>query len=151
MAAEGLKRVEEARADGRWERAYKGQKDMEVPADLQEALGEVEGAREVFEGLSKAERFSALLKVQNGNEKTRGKRIEGVVHTLGNQATSRPAIKEKKKRRSKKLLVPKELVAKDVKIQTVRKRSADVAADSPSKQSRRAGLRARSGVLEHKQ
>src|SRR5256885_97322 len=35
MTAQGLKAVEAAKADGRWDRAYRGGKDMTIPDDLQ--------------------------------------------------------------------------------------------------------------------
>src|SRR6187399_613668 len=38
MTAHGLTHVEAAKADGRWERAYKAGKEMKIPADLQSAI-----------------------------------------------------------------------------------------------------------------
>ena len=37
MTEHGLKHVEAAKADGRWDRAYKSGKNMKIPADLQAA------------------------------------------------------------------------------------------------------------------
>ncbi|KAF2740589.1 hypothetical protein EJ04DRAFT_539855 [Polyplosphaeria fusca] len=83
MREEGLKRVEEARRDGRWGRAYRGAGEMKVPGDLEEALGRVQGAREAFERLGRQRRYELVLRVENGGEETRGRRVEGVVRTLG--------------------------------------------------------------------
>ena len=38
MTEHGLKQAEAAKADGRWDRAYKSGKDMKIPADLQAAI-----------------------------------------------------------------------------------------------------------------
>ena len=38
MTEHGLERVDAAKADGRWQRAYQGGKEMTIPADLQAAI-----------------------------------------------------------------------------------------------------------------
>ena len=52
MTEHGLKAVEAARADGRWDRAYGSGKDMKMPDDLQAAIEAKPQAREMFEKLS---------------------------------------------------------------------------------------------------
>src|SRR5512139_1249892 len=48
MQPAGLREVERARADGRWENAYAGQRSITVPDDLVEALAQNERARAFF-------------------------------------------------------------------------------------------------------
>src|ERR1051325_6223706 len=38
MTEQGLRHVEAAKADGRWDRAYRGSRTMEIPPDLQAAI-----------------------------------------------------------------------------------------------------------------
>ena len=45
MRPAGLAEVEAAKADGRWEAAYEGQRTAEVPADLQRELDAQPGRR----------------------------------------------------------------------------------------------------------
>lgn len=83
MMKEGLEEVESAKADGRWERAYAGQKDMEVPKDLSEALERDRKAKEVFESLQKSKRFVLLLRLETAKKtETRAARVEKLVTML---------------------------------------------------------------------
>src|SRR3954452_25318780 len=52
MRPSGLAEVERAKADGRWEAAYEGQRLIEVPEDLQRELDARPAAAEFFAGLS---------------------------------------------------------------------------------------------------
>lgn len=54
----GQAEVDRARADGRWDRAYPGSAEAEVPADLLAALDPA--ARDRFEALTRAQRYSVL-------------------------------------------------------------------------------------------
>lgn len=63
MLPAGQAEVELAKADGRWERAYAGSKDVEVPTELQAALeGNVE-AKRFFETLTKSQRYAFLFRI----------------------------------------------------------------------------------------
>src|SRR5688572_25935230 len=52
MTEHGLKAVDAAKADGRWNRAYKSGKDMQIPNDLKVAIEAEPGAKEMFCKLS---------------------------------------------------------------------------------------------------
>lgn len=84
IRAAGLAQIETAKADGRWERAYAGPKDMVVPSDLDEAIRAKGGAAvAAFEGLSRSKRYPLLHKVETARVgETRRKRIEQIVEML---------------------------------------------------------------------
>jgi uncharacterized protein YdeI (YjbR/CyaY-like superfamily) len=58
MTEHGLKHVDAAKADGRWDRASKIGKDMKIPDDIQAAIGAVPKAREMLAKLTEQNRFS---------------------------------------------------------------------------------------------
>ncbi len=82
MRRAGLEAVEVAKRDGRWERAYDGPANIEVPADLEEALGVDERAKEVFDGLNRTDRYSVLHRLQTGAVSKRAEKVEAVVDML---------------------------------------------------------------------
>ncbi len=87
MRPPGLREVEAARADGRWDAAYAGQATAELPDDLRAALA---AARllEVFAALKSSERYSILYRVQDAKRAdTRARRIAGFVEMLGRGET----------------------------------------------------------------
>lgn len=65
MTEHGLAQVEAAKADGRWQRAYGGSKDMEVPAELLAAIAESPEAQATFERLTAQNRFAMAFRVHN--------------------------------------------------------------------------------------
>lgn len=65
LEAPGRAAIEEARADGRWDRAYPGARSAEVPADLSQALSRIPRAKRFFEGLDGANRFAILVRLHN--------------------------------------------------------------------------------------
>lgn len=79
MRPAGLAEVERARADGRWDAAYR-QRDAVAPPDLQAALDADPAAAAFLAGRTKAERFQIYVRI--GNIKTpavRAARIRDVV------------------------------------------------------------------------
>jgi uncharacterized protein YdeI (YjbR/CyaY-like superfamily) len=83
MRPAGLAAVEAARADGRWERAYAGAKDITVPDDLAAALDADPAVRAEFESLDGANRYAVLWRVHTaGTEATRARRIANLVQML---------------------------------------------------------------------
>ena len=91
MTAHGLKHVEAARADGRWDRAYRAGKDMTIPADLQAAIDAEPKARAMLAKLSAQNRFALAFRVHN--MKTQGgrkKKIETFVAMLKRGETIYP-------------------------------------------------------------
>jgi uncharacterized protein YdeI (YjbR/CyaY-like superfamily) len=83
MRPPGLAEVERAKADGRWEAAYDGQKKMEVPADLQAELDARPSAAEFFAGLSSQNRYAILFRLHDAKRpETRARRLEKFVAML---------------------------------------------------------------------
>ena len=83
MRPAGLAAVDAARADGRWERAYAGSKDITVPDDLAAALDAEPAVRAAFESLDGANRYAVLWRVHTAaTAATRAKRIATAVEML---------------------------------------------------------------------
>ncbi len=77
MQPAGLREVERAQADGRWEAAYEPPSTMEVPTDLQEALAANPAAAETFAALNRTNRYSILHRIHAAKKpETRSRRIE---------------------------------------------------------------------------
>jgi uncharacterized protein YdeI (YjbR/CyaY-like superfamily) len=91
MRPAGLREVELARADGRWDAAYAGQRAMTVPADLERALAGDDGAREFFAALSGANRYAILYRIGDAKRpETRARRIAKYVAMLAAHETIHP-------------------------------------------------------------
>lgn len=76
MTEHGLKQVEAAKADGRWDRAYAGVATMVFPADLMAAIDAEPKARETFDTLSSQNRFALGFRL--GNLKTEAARLRNI-------------------------------------------------------------------------
>jgi uncharacterized protein YdeI (YjbR/CyaY-like superfamily) len=82
MRAAGLREVEGAKADGRWEAAYDGMATAAVPEDLAAAL-ERAGQTETFAGLDSRNRYAIVHRLQTVKRpETRARRIEKYVAML---------------------------------------------------------------------
>ncbi|HEX4787331.1 MAG TPA: YdeI/OmpD-associated family protein [Actinospica sp.] len=91
MREAGLREVEAARADGRWEAAYQAQSIATVPPDLQAALDADPRAAEFFATLDSANRYAVLYRVQEAKRAaTRAARIEKFVAMLHAHETLHP-------------------------------------------------------------
>jgi uncharacterized protein YdeI (YjbR/CyaY-like superfamily) len=91
MRPAGIAAVEQAKADGRWERAYAGQASIEVPADLAEALDARPTARAMWEVLTSQNRYAVLYRIDNAKRAdTRVRRIEQFVAMLARGETPHP-------------------------------------------------------------
>ena len=83
MKPAGLRQVEEAKADGRWERAYEAPSTATVPDDLRAALERNPRAREFFDTLGKTNRYAILYRIEDAKKPdTRARRIEKYVAML---------------------------------------------------------------------
>jgi uncharacterized protein YdeI (YjbR/CyaY-like superfamily) len=79
----GLRQVEHAKADGRWDRAYEPPSAATVPADMRAALERNPRAREFFEALNKTNRYAILHRIQDAKKpETRARRLEKYVAML---------------------------------------------------------------------
>ncbi|MDF2118519.1 YdeI/OmpD-associated family protein [Roseiarcaceae bacterium H3SJ34-1] len=91
LAAAGLREIDEAKADGRWEAAYAPQSKASVPEDLQQALDAKPKARRSFDELDSANRYAILYRLQTAKtEKTRAARLEKFVAMLARGETIHP-------------------------------------------------------------
>jgi uncharacterized protein YdeI (YjbR/CyaY-like superfamily) len=83
MKPAGLREVERAKADGRWDAAYDAPSTAQVPEDLRRELEKNETAREFFETLNSANRYAILYQIQDAKRpETRARRIEKYVAML---------------------------------------------------------------------
>lgn len=83
MRPAGLAEVEAAKADGRWEAAYEGQRTAEVPPDLQQELDANPAAREFFEGLDSRNRYAIVYRLGEAKKaETRERRLQKFVGML---------------------------------------------------------------------
>ena len=83
MKPSGLKAIEEAKQDGRWDAAYSSQKNIEVPDDFQSALRKNKKAKAFFESLTSAQRYSFLFRIETAKKvETRNKRIRMFIEKL---------------------------------------------------------------------
>jgi uncharacterized protein YdeI (YjbR/CyaY-like superfamily) len=91
MQPAGLRQVERAKADGRWNAAYSGQASQEMPADLDAALAAAPQARAMFEILTGQNRFGVIYRVDSAKRpETRARRIEQFVAMLARGETLYP-------------------------------------------------------------
>jgi len=95
MTEHGLRHVEAAKADGRWERAYAAGKDMKIPADLQAAIDAESKAKAMLAKLTAQNRFALAFRTHNmKTEAGRRKKIEAFVAMLKRGETIYPQRKK---------------------------------------------------------
>lgn len=63
MQPSGIAAVDAAKADGRWQAAYQGQADMQIPPDLAQALAADPAANAAFDELDATNRYSILYRL----------------------------------------------------------------------------------------
>ena len=91
MRPAGLREVERAKADGRWDAAYDAQSTATVPDDLRLELERHEGAREFFATLDSRNRYAILYGIQDAKRpETRARRIEKYVSMLNERKKPYP-------------------------------------------------------------
>jgi len=83
MKAPGLREVERAKADGRWDAAYDSAQTAVVPGDFSRALRQNKAAREFFATLSPSGRYGMLYRIHEAKRpETRARRIAQFVEML---------------------------------------------------------------------
>jgi uncharacterized protein YdeI (YjbR/CyaY-like superfamily) len=88
MQPGGLREVELAKADGRWDRAYAGQRVAAVPEDLRQALDANPAASAFFETISGVNRYAILYRIQAVKRpETRSRKIAQYVQMLAEHKT----------------------------------------------------------------
>ena len=84
MTAAGLKEIELAKKDGRWEGAYDSPKNMQVPADFLRELKKDKNAYAFFQTLNKANTYAIAWRLQTAKKpETREKRMQALLQMLG--------------------------------------------------------------------
>jgi uncharacterized protein YdeI (YjbR/CyaY-like superfamily) len=83
MQPAGLRAIELAKQDGRWEAAYDSQKSVSIPDDFQIALDKNAKAKDFFTTLNSANRYAILFRIQTVQKtETRAKRIQQLTEML---------------------------------------------------------------------
>ena len=86
MKAAGLREVERAKADGRWDAAYDSPSTAMVPDDLRRELAKNDTARKFFSELDGRNRYAILYQIQDAKRpETRARRIAKYVAMLAEQ------------------------------------------------------------------
>lgn len=76
MKSAGLKEIERAKLDGRWDAAYDSSSKATVPSDFQSELDANERAKAFFAALDSRNRYAILYRIQTAKKaETRAKRI----------------------------------------------------------------------------
>lgn len=77
MRESGIKEIERAKQDGRWDAAYGSQKNAAVPDDLQQELDLNPEAKAFFEQLNSVNRYAIIYRITTAKKpETRQKRLE---------------------------------------------------------------------------
>jgi uncharacterized protein YdeI (YjbR/CyaY-like superfamily) len=83
MRSSGIEEVERARADGRWEAAYEGQRTATVPGDLQQELDRDPALAAAFDGLDSRNRYAIIWRLGDAKRpETRARRLAKFVEML---------------------------------------------------------------------
>jgi uncharacterized protein YdeI (YjbR/CyaY-like superfamily) len=91
MTPHGLREVEAAKADGRWDRAYGSGKAFKIPDELQSAIDASPTAKAMLASLTEQNRFAMAFRVHNlKTEAGRRKKIAAFVEMLERGETIYP-------------------------------------------------------------
>ena len=91
MNAAGLREVERAKRDGRWDGAYDSPSGATVPADFQAALNKTPRAKAFFATLDSRNKYAVLFRIQTAKKaETRAKRIKQFAEMLSRQEKIHP-------------------------------------------------------------
>ncbi len=86
MTPAGLAQVEAAKKDGRWEKAYAGSANMEIPADFLAALNKLPKAKKFFATLNRQNLFAIYYRLHSAKKpETRAKRMAQILSMLENE------------------------------------------------------------------
>ena len=91
MQPAGIRQVELAQADGRWDRAYDSQSKITMPADLQLELDKNQEAQDFFNTLNSVNRYAILYRIQIAKKpETRSALIRKYIEMLSNHQKLHP-------------------------------------------------------------
>ena len=85
MQPEGIRQVELAKTDGRWESAYESQSKITIPADFQSELDKNQKAKDFYSTLNSINRYAILFRIHSAKKPaTRSARINKFIEMLSN-------------------------------------------------------------------
>jgi uncharacterized protein YdeI (YjbR/CyaY-like superfamily) len=88
MTAAGLKEIDAAKADGRWQAAYDSFGNASIPDDFIKQLAADKKAKAFFETLSKTNLYSIAYRLQTAKRPdTRQKRMQAIIEMLARGET----------------------------------------------------------------
>jgi uncharacterized protein YdeI (YjbR/CyaY-like superfamily) len=91
MRPAGLREVERAKQDGRWDDAYEPQSRATVPEDFQRELDRNPEAKAFFETLKSQNRYAFLFRIRDAKRpETRARRIAHFIEMLNERRTFYP-------------------------------------------------------------
>src|SRR6185436_8385638 len=91
MKAAGLREVERAKGDGRWEGAYDSPSRATIPADFRAVLNKIPRAKAFFATLDGRNRYAVLFRIQTARKsETRAKRIKQFAEMLSQRKKIHP-------------------------------------------------------------
>jgi uncharacterized protein YdeI (YjbR/CyaY-like superfamily) len=91
MQPAGLRQVELAKSDGRWEAAYESQSKITIPDDFQSELDKNQRAKEFFSTLDSGNRYAVLFRIQTAKKpETRSARIQKFIEMLSQHQKLHP-------------------------------------------------------------
>lgn len=91
MRPAGQREVDAARADGRWDAAYEGQRASTIPDDLRQALDASPDAAAFFRTISSVNRYAIIYRIGNVKRAdTRARKIAQYVQMLAEHKTIHP-------------------------------------------------------------
>jgi uncharacterized protein YdeI (YjbR/CyaY-like superfamily) len=83
MKASGLREVEQAKRDGRWDAAYDSPSRAEIPDDFVRALAKNKKAKAFFDTLNKANRYAIAWRLQTARKpETRQRRLHTILDMM---------------------------------------------------------------------
>lgn len=83
MKPAGLKAIQNAKADGRWDRAYDSPSKMTIPNDFIELLSKNKTALQFYKTLNKTNLYSIGFRLQTAKkQETREKRMNDIIEKL---------------------------------------------------------------------
>ena len=83
MTAAGLKEIEAARSDGRWQAAYDSFGDASIPEDFLKELARNKKAKAFFATLNKTNLYSVAYRLQTAKKpETRERRMQAIIEKL---------------------------------------------------------------------
>lgn len=83
MNPAGVREVDKAKADSRWEQAYDPPSEMEIPDDFMQKLSTIPEAKSFFESLNKTNKYAITWRLQTARKpETRQRRMKKILDML---------------------------------------------------------------------